>query len=267
VFLCGDTLVANGTITYRCKIIPTRFLDGHALLGYSGNDPFGQQVTEEIKSSLERWRGTARTHAEIAEHIRKKWFENFKKHHSGNDLAYDQLIAAVWSRKESSAQLYASVNASFAKSADNFEAIGIGDTICRYISGRYVGGPSVLPDVAFNRVVAAIGLVKRYIPHQVGGNLTAFNLTHAGRIKIFDQCKIEQVEGFAGYLDEIMRVLSDRIATALARDIDIEKTLSEFCESVRDVRGKWNEDTLAAIAAPPREVTAVSAAFRDLLDE
>jgi len=263
VLLCGDTLVSSEvSVSYESKILPVVFSDGRALIGYSGNAVFGKGAVEQIRLSLSRYNGGPRSLEYISDHIRKVWYDCFRKSHSGNALSYEQILVALWSKRDQDAKLYCSSNEVFAQSASGEECIGCGDLLGRFLIGSSGGTPAVAERRAFERAVIAVGLTKQSMPTSVGGNLVAVNLSKDGTARVYSFLDLYRVENYALDIDRSVRELAERVFSTIGDDTRFSEAVAAFTEGLMSLSKCWKSDlTWKMIDYLPPEAAQIQETF------
>jgi hypothetical protein len=266
VLLCADTLVSSDVaVAYESKILPVRFPDGRALIGYSGFATFAKSAIERIEVSLNRYSGGPRSLDDIVQNIRKVWFACFKESHSGKDLSGDQILAAIWSTRDQGVRLYCSSNESFAESVQNSECIGFGDLVGRFVMGSGAGGIAIPERRAFERAVRAVGLAKDFLPSSIGGRLIAVNLSGQGLVHIHGWQDVHHVESYASDLDGAVRELSDLFFSTLMDPRALDDVLTSYSAKLRYLQEFWQSDAtrnLLPDSIPP-EAEGIWRAFNE----
>jgi hypothetical protein len=267
VLLCADTLRANEFLsTYQSKIIPVSFPDGEALFCFSGEIKFAESAIQQCEASLKRHNRALRPLSEIAEAIRRVWARAFRDAHHRSDLSFDQIIAAVHSERDARVGLFCSSNQSFAESTSGFECIGAGDIVTRYVLDASPGEPQIPQRRAFEAAVRALALVKRFMSSQIGGNLTAVNLTHIGNAQVYGHMDISRVAMLAEEFEDCMRPLASvyvqtMVEAETAPVTALESALGNFTRQVCEM----HESFAAIFSAPdlfPRELEGLRNALK-----
>ena len=190
---------------------------------------------------MNRHNGSPRSLDDITQNIRKVWLACFRESHKDKSLSADQIMAAIWSKKEQAVRLYCSSNEALAENV-NSECIGCGDLVGRFVMGSGAGGETIPERRAFERAVRAVGLTKSFMPSSIGGRLIAVNLSGQGLVHIHGWQDVHHVESYASDLDGAGRELSDLFFSALTDARELDDVLTSYSAKLRYLQEFWQSD-------------------------
>lgn len=260
VLLCADTMTTDGgtSVIYRSKIIPVYFNDGKAFFAFAGEVKFIESVVQRCENALCRYNGGLRSGADIAEVVRKQWIAAFRESHNPKDgLSGDQILCAIHSERDKRSALYNSSNQSFAMSGNDVECIGWGEAVARYLVGQHMPSGAIRElnqRRVFETAISALGRVKEFMPHAVGGNLTAVRLNSDGSEYLYGQYEIEKVETYTAEFDDLTREMLGHFAN-LDKPGTFNAEADRIIAEIKGVREQWEGSFALPLSdSPPMEI-------------